>query len=408
MEKNSKNNRRTFLKDVAKASALTATVGLVSTSTALANNESDLVVSNNNEHTFLTFPYLQNLTSNSVDVMFITNNKAYSWVEFGISNLTQKAHTVSDGFVTAYNRINCIRLNNLEPNTTYKYKVVSKEIIEFKPYDLKYGTKIKSDEFTLKTPKLDEDEVSCVIFNDIHDRPYSFGDLLKVNNRPFDFAIMNGDMFDYEEDEAQIIRNLLTPCASLFANNKPFIMLRGNHETRGKFRSELKNYFSYPTNEYFFSFTKGPVHLTLLDTGEDKPDDDDEYSGIVDFDAFRVKQALWFEKEMQKPECKSAKYKVVFMHIPPYHSGDWHGTLHCRKVFSPLFEKYKIDLVIAGHTHRHGVHLPSKDHSYPIIIGGGPKKGNRTITNLIANKDKLEVKMIDDSGKQVGEYIVTG
>lgn len=407
MKNNSSNKRREFLKDVAKAGALTTTVGLLSTSNVLASSESDLAAPDDGRHAFLTFPYLQNLTSNSVDIMFITNNKAYSWVEFGEKDLTQKAHAVSDGFVTSYNRINCIRLSNLRPNTEYKYKVASKEIIQFEPYELKYGTKIRSDEFTFKTPKLDEDKVKCIIFNDIHDRPYSFGDLLKVNKgRPFDFALMNGDVFDFEEDEAQVIRNLLAPCANLFAKNKPFIMLRGNHETRGKFRGELKNYFSYPTNEYFYSFKKGPVHFTLLDTGEDKPDEAEVYAGIVDFDAFRERQALWFEKEMQKPESINAKYRVVFMHIPPYHSGDWHGTMHCRKVFSPLFEKYKVDLVIAGHTHRYGVHPPNNEHTYPIVIGGGPKKGQRTITNLLANDEKLEIKMIDDSGKQVGEYVI--
>ena len=109
---------------------------------------------------------------------------------------------------------------------------------------------------------------------------------------------------------------------------------------------------------------------------------------------------------MQKPEYTSAKYKVVFMHIPPFYSGDWHGTMHCRKVFSPLFDQYKVDLVISGHTHKYGVHLSGEEHSYPIIIGGGPKTGTRTITNLQANQDKLEIQMIDDSGNKVGEYIL--
>ena len=407
MKKSKDNNRRAFLKDVAKASALTATVGLSSTTQLFADNKSSLPTLNENTHGFLTLPYLQNLTSNSVDVMFITNNKAYSWIEFGEKTLAQKAHTVADGFVTSYNRVNRIQLNNLKPNTEYKYKVISKEIIQFEPYELKYGAKITSNEFSFKTPEINQKEISCVIFNDIHDRPHSFGELLHVNkNRPFDFVLLNGDMFDYEEDEAQVIKNLLVPCANLFANSKPYIMLRGNHETRGKFRGELKNYFSYPTNEYFYAFKKGPVHFTLLDTGEDKPDDAEVYAGIVDFDAFREKQALWLKKEMQKPEYINAKYKVVFMHIPPFHSGDWHGTLHCRKVFSPLFEKHKVDLVISGHTHRHGVHKPNSEHSYPIVIGGGPKKGSRTITNLLANDKKLEIKMIDDSGKQVGAYVI--
>ena len=406
MKKND-NNRREFIKDVTKVSALT-TIGLmVPTTPILANNDSSVPEAIKTPHTFLTPPYLQSLTPNSVDIMFITKNRAYSWVLFGEGDLIHKAQTISDGFVTAYNRVNCIKLSNLKPNTTYTYKIISKEIVLFEPYDLKYGTKIETDEFSFKTPALKEEEVKCIIFNDIHDRPESFGELMKVNGEnSFDFVLLNGDMFDYQEDEEQIIRNLLAPCTSLFAKSTPFLMMRGNHETRGKFRGELKDYFSYPTNEYYFTFNWGPVHWTILDTGEDKPDGTEVYAGIVNFDAFREKQAIWLEKEMQKSTYRNALYKVVVMHIPPFYSGDWHGTLHCRKIFSPLFEKYKVDMVIAGHTHSYGIRKPSKEHSYPIIIGGGPKNGSRTITNLEANFKKLEISMIDDDGKQVGHYII--
>ena len=76
---------------------------------------------------------------------------------------------------------------------------------------------------------------------------------------------------------------------------------------------------------------------------------------------------------------------MVMMHIPHYYSGEAHGTLHCRELFAPLFDKYKIDLFIAGHTHKFGVFdpVPGK-HSYPIIIGGGPKEGTRTLIKVKA------------------------
>jgi FlaA1/EpsC-like NDP-sugar epimerase len=59
---------------------------------------------------------------------------------------------------------------------------------------------------------------------------------------------------------------------------------------------------------------------------------------------------------------------------------------------------------LSGHTHTYDMHTPSKEHSYPIIIGGGPKNGNRTIINLNANQEELEMTMIDDNGAQVGKY----
>ena len=406
MDRKKINNRREFLKEVSKVGALTA-VGISIPVTQVFANESKNIENSNSAHIFLTPPYLQNLTPSSVDIMFITNNNAYSWVQFGEKKASIKVHSEADGFIKAYNRLNCISLTGLKANTEYKYKIVSKEIVLFHPYNLKFGSTIETEEFTFKTASKIEEEISCVIFNDIHDRPSSFRDLLDANaNKPFNLAILNGDMFDHQEDESQIINNLLTPLTSLFAKNVPFLMMRGNHETRGKFRRELKDYFSYPSDEYYFNFNFGPVHWTILDTGEDKPDNDAEYGGIVSFDDFRIKQAAWLEEEMQKPAYKQATYKVVMMHIPPYYSGDWHGTLHCREVFSSLFNKYKVDLVIAGHTHRYGIHPPTKEHSYPIIIGGGPKKGDRTIINFTANAQKLTVNIVDDMGKEVGDYVI--
>src|SRR5690606_36865496 len=110
------------------------------------------------------------------------------------------------------------------------------------------------------------------------------------------------------------------------------------------------------------------------------------------------------EAELQSKSAKEAAFRVVLMHIPPFHSGDWHGTMHCRKLFSPLFEKYGVDMVISGHTHRYGVHKPQEGHSYPIIIGGGPKEGNRTFIKLKANERELNLSMLADTGTEVGTY----
>jgi predicted phosphodiesterase len=254
---------------------------------------------------------------------------------------------------------------------------------------------------------VDSDQVSCLILNDIHDRPHSFRDLISLNeDSPYDFVVLNGDMFDYQVDEKQLIDHLIKPCTEIFAKEKPFIMSRGNHETRGKFSRNIKSYFSYPDHNYFHSFKQGPVYWIVLDTGEDKPDDEPVYAGIVNFDDYREKQAVWLEKIMNSKEYQEALFKVVLMHIPPFHSGDWHGTMHCRKLFAPIFDKYNIDMVISGHTHKYGIHRPQEDHSYPIIIGGGPQEGNRTLLRLDAIANELKVVMKSDNGEIVGEHSV--
>ena len=396
-------DRRKFLGSFSKAAALSTLS--VSPLSLLAKAQGSTSRPSEGEHVFLTQPYLQAVSATEMSIRWITQKPSYSWVEITEGGVVRKVHGVTDGLVTAYNRIHEVVISGLTPGKKYSYRVASKEITDFQPYKVSYGETLYSSEFSFTTANPLAREASWLILNDIHDRPASFAHLLKLNGEdPYDFVFLNGDMFDYQTDEKQVIDHLLTPCTENFASRKPLMFVRGNHETRGKFARNLKDYFTNPGNHYF-TFQYGPVFAIALDTGEDKEDTHPVYAGIVDFDSFREQQALWLEKQLQSPACKKAKYRVVFMHIPPFYSGDAHGTLHCRKLFSPLFDKYKVDLVISGHTHRYGVHPPSAgNHSYPIIIGGGPTEGKRTLIKVKAGQQQLDLQMLGDDGTEVGTY----
>ncbi|KYP13644.1 FN3 domain-containing metallophosphoesterase family protein [Flavihumibacter sp. CACIAM 22H1] len=362
----------------------------------------------NQGNSFAAGPYLQVVSSTSMSIRWITEVPSYSWVEYGeTAELGKKAHAVTDGLVDAYNRVHEIILEDLEPGKTYWYRIVSKAILDFQPYKLVYGEQLNSDVYTLSTLPTHSRELNWLVLNDIHDQPKSFGDLIRLNGKdPYDFVFLNGDMFDYQTDEKQIMEHLLIPCSSSFATQKPFLFVRGNHETRGKYARQLKDYFTNPGGQ-FFSINCGPVFVLALDTGEDKPDKEEVYAGIVDFDQYRRRQAIWLEKQLQSRAARKARFRVVMMHIPTFYSGDWHGTLHCRELFSPLFDKYKVDLVIAGHTHKYGIHPPVKgQHNYPIVIGGGPKEGKRTLIKVRATEEALNLQMLRDDGEQVGTYTI--
>lgn len=396
-------DRRKFLGSFSKAAAL-STLSF-SPLSLLAKAPGSPSRPSEGAHVFLTQPYLQAVSATEMSIRWITQKPSYSWVEITEGGATRKVHGVTDGLVTAYNRIHEIVIPGLTPGKEYSYRVASKEITDFQPYKVTYGETLYSSEFSFTTANPLAGETSWLVLNDIHDRPASFAHLLKLNgDDPYDFVFLNGDMFDYQTDEKQVIDHLLTPCTENFATHKPLMFVRGNHETRGKFARNLKDYFTNPGNHYF-TFQYGPVFAIALDTGEDKEDTHPVYAGIVDFDSFREQQALWLEKQLQSPAYKKAKYRVVFMHIPPFYSGDGHGTLHCRKLFSPLFDKYKVDLVISGHTHRYGVHPPSAgNHTYPIIIGGGPTEGKRTLIKVKANRQQLDLQMLCDDGTEAGTY----
>lgn len=396
-------DRRNFIGDISKA-GIFGTLATLLPGTSSAQILDAFSADPDKGHVFLSEPYLQAPTANSMTLRWITNKLSYSWIDFGKDEtLGAKAHRVTEGLVDAYNRINAITLEGLKAGTKYYYQVHSKEIIDFQPYNLEYGETISSPVLSFSTPEVTPESVSWLVLNDIHDRPASIPHLIKLNgNSPYDYVFYNGDMFDYQTDEQQIIDHLLKPSTEAFASSKPFIFVRGNHETRGKFCRDLPNYFSNIGGKGYFAYEWGPVFNLVLDTGEDKPDEHPVYAGIVDFDQYRREQANWMEEVMRSRAFQEAKFRVVMMHIPPFHSGDWHGTLHCRKLFAPLFEKYGVDLVISGHTHRHGIWPSSEEHSYPIAIGGGPKEGNRTLIKLQADQKNLNLEMLLDDGSQIG------
>jgi len=366
------------------------------------------VVESQNSFGITAGPYLQTNFDNSMAILWLTNKLAAGWVEYGETpdSLSFRAYGKSEfGLRPANSKLNLVELKNLKPGKTYYYKIVVKEILNFQPYKLTYGDTIRTEVNHFINADVKKDEVRFMMMNDIHDRPQSIPQLLaldkEMNN---DFVFFNGDIFDYQTDEQQIIDHMLKPCIDTFAKTTPFIYVRGNHETRGKFAREFPQYFQ---NVGYAAFTLGPVRFIILDTGEDKEDTHPVYADIVDFDDYRIQQASLLQQEIESKAFKKATFKIVMMHIPPRYSGDAHGPKHCTEVFEPLLNKGKVDLVLSGHTHQYKIHLPEKGlNNYLLFIGGGPRDGTRTLTKVVVNGRELLVKMIKDDGTEVGSYSI--
>ena len=364
-----------------------------------------------NKGEILTEPYLQNLTGNSVTVMWVVKEPSYSYVEYGeTENPGKIARTIEDGLVMADNTLNKIHINGLKPGTKYYYKVISKKIKKYQPYNIKYGETLESKIYSFTTMPGNKETVSMSILNDLHNHPGSISNMLQFTDKnSMDFLFFNGDILNHTDSEVQIVKDMLGVTSVELGSKTPFYFVRGNHETRGVYARELKNYFSSPNDKFYYDFVNGPVHFTVIDTGEDKPDDAKVYAGLADFDAYRIEQQKWFVEKVSKSKAfKNAKYRVVLMHIPFYHSDDWYTTLQLRELFAELFNETGVDICISGHTHKYGVYPPEKSkHNYPIIIGGGPANGKRTIINLKADNENLKISMLDDQGKKVGTYKLT-
>ena len=352
-------------------------------------------------------PYLQAPTETSMTIMWMTDIASTANVEYGSGDsLGNKAFDVIDGQIAANTKIHKVTVTGLEPGSSYNYRVTSTEIIKYEPYKVTYGEAINSDTHTFTTLDTAKDDCSFVVYNDVHDNVKNLKGRVDLSNEgPYEMVFLNGDIINDPMSEEQIVNALLKPASETFAANIPFLMARGNHETRGAYSRKIKDYIATPGGEYYFSFKHGPVYIVVIDSGEDKEDSHWAYSGLNDFDSFRDIETEWLKKVVATNEFKNAKYRVVITHIPLFGSGDAHGTLDCRKEWAGILNDANIDLHISGHTHRPAVLDPvENEHNYPIFIGGGPQDERYTIIRVVADQEKLKVTMTKDGGEQIGSY----
>lgn len=386
-------NRRRFLEALALAGI---TLPNISVAKETENLEGDF--------SFIVPAYLQNQTEKGISIFTILSKPALAWLEIldNAGNVQQTIHQSEDGMINA--NTDFFHFTVEEAPRSFRYRIKAKEIQKFDPYKIVYAQEIETPIFEAKLAKNNQEEIRCLVYNDVHEQKSSYRDLVPNQDTSiYDFFVLNGDSFHYVSNQEDITEKLLKPI-EFIATGKPFIMNRGNHETRGSFARNFKQYFGYPNNKYYQAFKRGPIFWIMLDSGEDKPDSHEVYAGTVDYDNYRKEQAKWLETVLQSKERKSAQHTVVISHIPIFHSDDWHGTLHNRECFHPLFQKYKIDAMVSGHTHQYGYYPADKDHNYPVFIGGGPKAGKRTIIDISGSAKSLAIRMTRDDGTELGQF----
>ena len=160
---------------------------------------------------------------------------------------------------------------------------------------------------------------------------------------------------------------------SLFYNaqgvwdRRPVMPTIGNHECQGgKPKLYLKE-FALPENgpkgiepERAYSFEYGNALFVVLD-GNLAP----------------ASQAAWLEQKLSQTH---ATWKFVLYHQPAYSSGGNRDNVELRAAWTPLFDKYHVDMALQGHDHaylrtypmRAGKRMPSSKEGtvYVISVSG--------------------------------------
>lgn len=348
-------------------------------------------------------PYLQNLSENEVTVVWTTDKPCKSWVEFSkkedgknfYSQLPRKAYASQDG-LCCVDTLHRVTVTGLEKNTTYFYRVLSQEVKELLPYRPVLGNIVSTDiwkkPLTFTTLDGRQETLSIVMINDIHGKNDLQKKLLEMAPpQNVDMVVFCGDMCNYINKQSDIFTGFLDTSVGLFASRKPFVYVRGNHETRGAYARNFFRYLAGPEGKFYYAFTYGPIRFVVLDSGEDKPDTDVEYSGLVDFDNYILEQKEWLARELESPEFRAASFRVVLSHIP-FGKGGWYGSERLRKQLLPLLEGARIDLMLSGHNHTFGFMDKGKVTAFPIIVNS-----NNSVLTMFGSEDllKVQVKQID-------------
>jgi hypothetical protein len=166
---------------------------------------------------------------------------------------------------------------------------------------------------------------------------------------PYEFAIMLGDNLYGAERPQDFVAKFERPFKPLLDANISFYASLGNHDDPNQ--RFYKNFGM--GGKRYYTYQKKDVRFFVLD------------SNYMDQD-----QQRWLQDELSK---SNAKWKIAYFHHPIYSSGGRHGSeVDLRSIVEPLFIKYNLQVVFAGHEHFYERLKPQRGIHY-FTAGGSAK-----------------------------------
>jgi 3',5'-cyclic AMP phosphodiesterase CpdA len=176
---------------------------------------------------------------------------------------------------------------------------------------------------------------------------------------PYNLVVLAGDNI-YNNGEIEKINAVFErPYQDLLKQGVKFQACLGNHDIRTTNGESQLRYSGFNMNgQRYYTFVRDKVQFFALDT-----------NGNADW----KNQLVWLEQELSRSQ---APWKIVFGHHPIYASGVYGSNQKFIKIFTPLFEKYGVQLYINGHEHHYERTRAINGTTY-LICGAGA--GNRPV-----------------------------
>lgn len=359
-------------------------------------------------------PYVQCMTETSFTVIWTTDVDAVAWVEVAPDDGTHFYNKERDKYYDArgngvfpIGKIHKVVVDGLEPGSAYRYRVMNRGVIAYNgsgnvQYMHGSGTDVyKGEPHKITTFKEDYDTIRFDLYNDIHGKDSLFNRILSGARDNRDFVFLNGDMTSNISNEELIPKMYLGSAAKSLNGGLPLFASRGNHELRGRDAIKWLNYFQTTTGTPYYSFSIGDFFFVVLDACEDKPDSDIEYSGIVASKPYVERQGRWLKEVIASEECRNAKVRIAFCHVPPESKG-WYGAAQMCNILVPPLNEAGFDAMFCGHIHRWRVAEPDGSISnaeFPVICNSNMER-----MEVTATEDAIEISTFDTDGKNTHNH----
>jgi acid phosphatase type 7 len=335
-------------------------------------------------------PYLQMQTQNSIMVKWQTPKEEIGRVEYA-----DGLH-VSDEKPTRYHELT---ITNLKPDTCYNYHVISNSL----------NIDNSNRNFCTLNTKKDLERV-WVVGDTGEDSPRQknvYNVMLNYvdhNLSKIDTWIMLGDNAYRSGTQKQYNSDLFTPYAELVKQKNIWAVI-GNHDAR---RWAFYDIFDFPTkgesggvasrSEKYYSFDEANFHMVMLDSETE----DRSSNG---------KMAQWLKKDLAQ---NKKPWTIVAFHHPPYTDGshrsddphDSNGRMkEMRENFTPIFDKYDVDLVLSGHSHVYErshmmINHPGDSKTFDPALQVKEQKLTEYTKHLTKTPNSGTIYIVDGSGSK--------
>lgn len=303
-------------------------------------------------------------------IIFVTPQKGIGWVEIDGAEYLEK--TVG-GLIQSEKLVHKILVPHEVLDKSQKYTVCFAAVAARLPYFPKTSP-IQSKTFSFKSPAGKKD-LNVYHLCDTHTRITPPARACEYFGDELDLIIMNGDIPNHS-GSVEMLTKIHELCEKTAHGSIPIVFSRGNHDTRGEAALDFIDYTPNKDGDFFYTVRFSNVWAVILDCGEDKPDSNVEYGGMICFEPYRKKQTEFLKKlnETKPYLAPGIDHRIAICHIPLYSS--W--NLFAKDIYAQWLDELNamgLDLMLCGHDHQTLYHPDGKDTGFgkmdfPIIIGG--------------------------------------